>query len=255
MTQKVTYIRHLPLGDGIPKTCVPLIAPTLAQVDTALEPILVAQPDLVEWRLDFLVTLPAMAELLTILQQMRQRLGDLPLLATFRSQAEGGNAQLSTTAYQQLVTQLINSGWVDAVDIELSRGACVAKLCDLARTADVQSVVSAHFFEETPAVATLVGLLDQMIQQGAAIAKVAVMPQSAQDVLNLLQATLTAKQQHEQPLITMAMGQLGQISRLAGGIFGSAVTFAAVAQTSAPGQLPLTVLQQVLPLLGKGLDK
>ncbi|MFR0554431.1 type I 3-dehydroquinate dehydratase [Loigolactobacillus coryniformis subsp. coryniformis] len=85
------------------------------------------------------------------------------------------------------------------------------------------------------------------------------MPSSAQDVLNLLQATLTATQQQTQPVITMAMGQLGQITRLAGGTFGSAVTFATVAAASAPGQLPLATLQQILPLLngdsGKELDK
>lgn len=256
---KVTYIRRLPLGDGVPKTCVPLTATRLADVVPQLTPILAAQPDLIEWRLDYLADFTAKTALLATLKQVRQQLGEVPLLVTFRSQAEGGNAVLSSTDYQMLLQQLINSGHVDAVDIELSRGECVATLCAQARAAQVQSVVSAHFFQQTPPVADMVALLAQMGQQGAAITKIAVMPSSAQDVLNLLQATLTATQQQTQPVITMAMGQLGQITRLAGGTFGSAVTFATVAAASAPGQLPLATLQQILPLLngdsGKELDK
>ncbi|MFC6169732.1 type I 3-dehydroquinate dehydratase [Loigolactobacillus jiayinensis] len=254
MVTKVTYLRQVPLGDGVPKTCVPLTAKALNQVIPQLVPLIAAKPDLIEWRLDDLEDLSEMTQLLTTLQQVRQQLGELPLLVTFRSQAEGGNGSLSSAAYQNLVQQLIHSGCIDAVDIELSRGGYVADLCELARLAGVVTVVSAHDFKQTPSVVALVTLLQQMAQQGAAVVKVAVMPQSAQDVLNLLQATLTAKQQLEQPMITMAMGKLGQITRLAGSTFGSAVTFATVTASSAPGQLPLAVLQQLLPLLAVDQD-
>ncbi len=47
------------------------------------------------------------------------------------------------------------------------------------------------------------------------------MPQSAADVLTLLSATETMQRCHaRRPLITMAMGRLGMVSRLAGEVFG-----------------------------------
>ena len=42
------------------------------------------------------------------------------------------------------------------------------------------------------------------------------------------------------PIISMSMGSLGAISRMTGELFGSAVTFASLSKSSAPGQLTLT---------------
>ena len=47
----------------------------------------------------------------------------------------------------------------------------------------------------------------------------------------------------------MAMGGMGVISRMAGQVFGSAVTFAALGTVSAPGQVPLEKLKEVLELV------
>ena len=47
-------------------------------------------------------------------------------------------------------------------------------------------------------------------------------------------------------LITMAMGDLGVLSRVLGHLYGSAATFAALTDASAPGQLPLPDLDALL---------
>ena len=39
------------------------------------------------------------------------------------------------------------------------------------------------------------------------------------------------------PVVTMSMGALGVVSRMAGEIFGSCITFGAVGEISAPGQI------------------
>ncbi len=70
-------------------------------------------------------------------------------------------------------------------------------------------------------------------------------------MLVLLQATEEARQEVEIPLITMSMGALGAITRLAGGLFGSAVTFAVGRQSSAPGQIPIEDVQTVLSVIMK----
>ena len=51
------------------------------------------------------------------------------------------------------------------------------------------------------------------------------------------------------PVITMSMGTLGAVSRLCGEAFGSAMTFANPGAASAPGQVPLDVVNEVLESL------
>jgi len=74
----------------------------------------------------------------------------------------------------------------------------------------------------------------------------AVMPQSADDVLTLLTATNEARKTLSQPVITMSMGDLGKVSRLAGEVFGSCLSFATVGAASAPGQIALDHLRPEL---------
>ena len=89
-----------------------------------------------------------------------------------------------------------------------------------------------------------------MDENGADIPKIAVMPQNARDVLTLLSATLRYRENGgKKPVITMSMGNNGAISRLTGEIFGSALTFAAVEQTSAPGQFTIEEVRQILSIL------
>ena len=90
-----------------------------------------------------------------------------------------------------------------------------------------------------------------MDDMGADIPKLAVMPVKERDVLNLLSATL---QYYElggtKPVITMSMKRLGGVSRIAGAVTGSALTFATVGEASAPGQLPIGLMRDILHSLG-----
>ena len=82
---------------------------------------------------------------------------------------------------------------------------------------------------------------------GADILKIAVMPKSRTDVLELLSATEEMQRLYtEKPVVTMSMGSLGLISRLSGEFFGSAITFGAGDKASAPGQIPAERLKMIL---------
>ena len=66
----------------------------------------------------------------------------------------------------------------------------------------------------------------------------------------LLAATAEMTDHHpETPVITMSMGALGAVSRLCGEAFGSAMTFANPGQASAPGQVSLDIVNEVLDAL------
>ena len=91
--------------------------------------------------------------------------------------------------------------------------------------------------------------LEKMEQLGADICKVAVMPHTPEDVLTLLSATEERARVSGVPLITMAMGPLGTVSRVCGELVGSCLTFGTLGAASAPGQLPAQQLAEMLELL------
>ena len=89
-----------------------------------------------------------------------------------------------------------------------------------------------------------------MQDMGADIPKIAVMPQNKADVLTLLAATEEMYRCYaDRPLITMSMSATGVITRLCGEVFGSAMTFGAVGQVSAPGQIPVEKLNSALEII------
>ena len=92
-----------------------------------------------------------------------------------------------------------------------------------------------------------------MLDLGADIAKLAVMPRNRADAARLLLATAQAAAQRPgKALITMSMGRDGAVTRYCGGAFGSAATFGTLSAASAPGQPPVTLLKEKL-ILGEDL--
>ena len=120
----------------------------------------------------------------------------------------------------------------------------------------VHVIASHHDFEQTPERGVIRMLLEQIRESGADVVKLAVMPQSMQDVLDLLEETNAFHEKYpDKALITMSMGALGAISRVSGEFFGSCVTFGAGEQASAPGQLPMGELEQLLGILHKSISR
>ena len=114
-------------------------------------------------------------------------------------------------------------------------------------------ICSSHDFAKTPAREELLRRFRAMEALDADILKLAVMPQSPEDVLTLLSATAEMDAAGSRPVISMSMGRLGAISRLCGEVFGSSCTFGAVGKASAPGQMNAADLDTVLNLIHKSL--
>jgi 3-dehydroquinate dehydratase-1 len=109
-----------------------------------------------------------------------------------------------------------------------------------------------HDFSDTPSTAALLERIREMKSLGADIAKVAVMPRSYDDVLRVFQVTCAARREFpDLPLVTMAMGSMGVISRVAGFLFGSAMAFAVGQTASAPGQIPIADARAIAALLSR----
>lgn len=243
-------IRNVELGAGIPKIAVPLVAKNSDGLKQALDALAGLSFDIVEFRVDFLDIATDAAAVMAQTEKVRQALPDTPLLFTFRRAVEGGACPCGDDYYFSLIHRAITSGLIDIIDIELFAGdEAVGAAVAAAKENGVAALLCNHDFDKTPPKEEIAGRLKKMAQLGADICKIAVMPQSAADVLTLLDATQQAYQTAAQPIVTMSMGKLGVISRLAGQTFGSAMTFGAAAQASAPGQIGANDLRKILDTL------
>ena len=244
-------IRGCRIGEGRPKVILPIVERAEAAILEKAAQFSTLQADCVEWRVDHFDDARTPGAVARCLAKLRVALKDKLLLVTIRTKAEGGELALRHTEYTDLLHTILDTDCADLLDIEFfTAGADLPKLVEQAHSTGVAVVCSSHDFAKTPPRAELVCRMVQMQQAGADLPKVAVMPQSRTDVLELLAATAEMADQHpETPVITMSMGALGAVSRLAGEAFGSAMTFANPGQASAPGQVPLEVVNQVLDAL------
>ena len=228
--------------------CTPLVARTADGVRAELQAILPKHPDLIEWRVDFFEEIHDPIRVVEVARAIRQAAGSIPIIFTRRAAHEGGEPiSIDETAVITLYEKIFASGAVDIIDYELSQAATNrARLRTVSRAHEVSMIMSCHNFTSTPGPTALVEKLMEAERDGADIAKLAVMPQTAGDVLVLLEATLAASQRIQIPLITMSMGAMGAMTRLCGWMVGSAVTFAVGESSSAPGQIPIDDLRAAL---------
>lgn len=250
----VVQVGNITLGQGLPKICVPLTAqnkPALLGQAAAAK---AAGAQLIEWRADYYAGLARPGALAEALAALRGALGETPLLFTIRTAGEGGEWDGPPAVYQQLNEEAARSGLVDMLDIQLYCGQQVVHgLVQAAKAHGVVPVVSNHDFDKTPPVQEMAVRLRRMQALGAGIAKLAVTPRAPADTLALLAATDEVVQGGLGcPVITMAMGEMGVISRVAGAFFGSCVTFGAVGAASAPGQIEARALGGIIKVLGNG---
>ncbi|MEG3113447.1 type I 3-dehydroquinate dehydratase [Pantoea sp. T14] len=183
-------------------------------------------------------------------QSMRQKLNGKPLLLTFRTKQEGGEKMLDDARYTQLYQQWLAAGFADMVDIEMRIGEQpIQKLVAESRQQKVAVILSYHDFNATPSNEEMLQRLEWQAAHGADVLKIAVMPKTPEDVNRLTSVTWQMRQHSDKPLLTMAMGGKGTISRIAGEVYGSNLTFGNLGQASAPGQLDVNVLYQTLKAL------
>lgn len=249
-------VRNVTIGDGIPKIIVPLVGNSKHNLMEEVKSVIELKPDIVEWRVDAFEKVENVEEVREILIFLRKSLIDIPLLFTFRSKNEGGKRDAPVEFYLELTRYAIRSKLIDLVDIELFLGdSDVKELVSLAKENGVFVVMSNHDFLKTPEKEEILSRLQKMLELGADIPKIAVMPNSPQDVITLLDATNSMKIMFpDTPIITVSMGGKGLISRLTGELFGSAATFASGKEKSAPGQISLVELRGILEILHKNFE-
>lgn len=247
---KIVKVNHLTFGEGTPKVCIPIVERT--QEFILQEAALLEQKpcDLIEWRADYYEDLMVKSSLIDTLDRMLKVLSK-PILFTIRTKKEGGEIELDQQKYEEILRWVIESELVSLVDVEYFQGdELVLKLVECAHSHHVVVIGSNHDFSKTPSTEQIMTRLCNMSKLGIDLPKIAVMPQSKEDVVKLLVATYELSLMDDMPpIITMSMGNLGIISRISGETFGSCMTFATNQVASAPGQIPVGDMNHILGIL------
>lgn len=258
MNQPALVCRATTFSAATPVLIVALLAPDAASLVAEARRAASAGAGCLECRVDHLTDWADPAAIADAVAQLREAAGDLPLIGTLRTEAEGGEAAASDDDYLAVVEALVAEG-VDLVDVEVAR-ATAPRAIAAAHAGGVRVVGSRHEFDRTPPEDEIVAALARAEAMGADIAKVAVMPDDDLDTLTLLRATARRSASAGVPLLTIAMGRPGVASRLVGGLFGSCATFVTVpdatgpGRPSAPGQAPLPLVRDALAALRRAVD-
>lgn len=248
-------VKDVVIGEGVPKICVPIVASEEQNILAEAEKAEKSMADMVEWRADFWEFCKNAQAMEQLLEKLQGILRTKPLLFTIRTHVEGGEFSGTLQEYEKLVCTAAKTA--DLVDIEVfMEGLSSEALIAECQSYSCKVVASNHEFHKTPKQEEIVKRLCRMQEIGADILKIAVMPESKKDVLTLLLATEEMVSEYAvKPVVTMSMAGLGAISRVSGEIFGSAVTFGSMEAASAPGQLQLADLRNVLEIIHNSKEK
>ncbi|WP_394556619.1 type I 3-dehydroquinate dehydratase [Acinetobacter baumannii] len=230
------------------KTIVPITAKTKEQALAQAQVIAnTADADLAEFRIDLLSFASDTKQVIALGHELKKILGNKPMIATIRTKNEGGQLEISDADYGKTYQAYLKNPFMDWLDVEMFRDQkVVSEIVQKAHQKKVLVVMSNHDFQKTPSQDEIEKRLLKQDQMGADVLKIAVMPKSKQDVFTLMNATLKVSQQTTKPLLTMSMGQLGTISRVATANMGGSYSFGMIGQASAPGQIDVTKLKQIL---------
>ncbi|MDC4271033.1 type I 3-dehydroquinate dehydratase [Acinetobacter baumannii] len=230
------------------KTIVPITAKTKEQALAQAQVIAnTADADLAEFRIDLLSFASDTKQVIALGHELKKILGNKPMIATIRTKNEGGQLEISDADYGKTYQAYLKNPFMDWLDVEMFRDQkVVSEIVQKAHQKKVLVVMSNHDLQKTPNQDEIEKRLLKQDQMGADVLKIAVMPKSKQDVFTLMNATLKVSQQTTKPLLTMSMGQLGTISRVATANMGGSYSFGMIGQASAPGQIDVTKLKQIL---------
>jgi 3-dehydroquinate dehydratase-1 len=173
----------------------------------------------------------------------RLRAAGRPIVFTARAAAEGGRAMpedLRGELYRAALPR------VDALDIEIASAALAAEVVGRAHAAGRIVLLSAHDFTATPPREALLAHIERARALGADLAKLAMHAATPDDLRTLLEVTLAAR---AGGVVTLGMGPLGPLSRLVLPAAGSLLTYGAAGRGTAPGQLPIAELAELVARL------
>lgn len=246
---KYFRIKNLEIGRGRPKTCAVVMGKTEQEILSLGLKANSIDCDMIEFRADDFLKILDFGAAKTLLGKLRKACNK-PIIFTFRRKAEGGHTDIDFEYYKKLNMTVAKNGYAEIVDIEALAAMDEPEFINDLKLAGAYVIVSKHDFNRTPPLDDIIQDFFELQSLGGDIIKVSYMPSSKSDVLTLITATENMTSSFSLcPIIAISMGHLGTISRILGEFIGSAITFATINKSSAPGQLPIEGLTTMLSTL------
>lgn len=215
--------------------CIPVIA---QDTEGAIKKIIEAEKhaDICEIRLDLMDSFQ--------LDQITEA-AKKPVIITYRSEKEGGKGAAEPSEIADMLITAAQKN-ADYIDVELS-------MPDEWRNKVIRNrgnsriIISTHITDNTPSSDDLNILLENSIRANGDIVKIVTMANSHDDNLRMLDLVSRAHKR-DIKIIAFCMGAAGRMSRVFSLLLGGYLAFTSLetGEESAPGQIPVNEMKQLL---------
>ncbi len=239
-------IKNIDMENFKPLVCVPIVDESVDKSLKTARALVDDEVKVIEWRLDYLKELSSPVLLDKALKEMSAICSSSVLIATIRTDKEGGKVPFDEGKMKSYLSLIAKSKACDFVDVEYFTYENPRDVVSALKRLEQNVICSHHDFEETPQDDTIFSLLEEMDCSECDIVKMAVMPQTTTDVTRFMDICNSFSLETDKLTITMSMGDLGKVSRFAGNVTGSCITFGSFNESSAPGQIDYKQLKEII---------
>ncbi|HVN79060.1 MAG TPA: shikimate dehydrogenase [Terriglobia bacterium] len=224
---------------SVQKICIPIRESNVASLEVAIASAR-SRAGFLELRLDYLDP-----STLTVSNLNRwAALAEVPVIATFRRKANGGEYPGDEAEQLRVADAAIQAkvGYVD-LEIETIENSLRGNLSSL-KCRGTRIIASYHHFETTPP--ELQTVFERLQNTRPDVVKIATLARSFSDNYRLLEL-ITLGEKDRMPVIAVAMGELGIYSRILAPSLGAVLTYGSLEEglETAPGQVTAKDLHQI----------
>lgn len=196
--------------------------------------------DIIEWRADFL----PLEDILKVAPVIFEAFAGFEIIFSLRTKGQGGHLDISPEDYIALLKEIQALYQPDYIDFDYyPHQAVFDQMLDFPNL-----ILSYYNFEQVPD--NIIEIYSELTALAPRVVKIAVMPKSQQEVLDLMNFTRGFKTLNpEQDYVALAMGGWGQVTRIFGDLFGSSWSVVKTDVALAPGQLTLAESLQIFDIL------
>jgi 3-dehydroquinate dehydratase-1 len=222
-------VKKAVFGSGKYLLCVPLVSSNSEQLVADARQSLEWEPDLFEWRVDYMEAYPEPEPIIEALKQLRAAIGDKPILFTPRHAEEDGARDIEDERKFELIRQVMKTGMVELIDIEKRYGqACLLEWSSQLHAHGTKLVISHHSFKKYLKPDEVLEVLQSEQTWGADIIKIIIKTRNFRDLADFSDALHTARGTFlNVPLIAGVVGKASPLMRVLGDHLGSDMTFVA----------------------------
>lgn len=238
---------------------IPVKSAIVSEIAPTIEKVKNLNPDFVELRFDYIPDIQKLTKdfIIDLINRIQPK---IPVICTFRDYSEGGQTEIDVNERLQIIKLIIESE-PKYLDIEINtESSILSEIIHLASHNKVSLIYSLHDFEKTPTYGEAIKTLENSLKKlenelqidkkivEKSIVKLIFTAQSFED--NLVPIKLCKKKSSNKlKLISFCMGELGLFSRILCNFSNSFLTYSSYSEKTAPGQIEITKLREILNFL------